>query len=127
MLSYSNSESPTANSVQECIIWQQADKLTRMGDLVQEQQEEDQRAREEDTVHIMQAEEATQAADARAVWKATKRAKQRARELEGEVGDLPKKKKARVSPNDAGTSVVPTGEADEGVELPEAPCKQCVC
>ena len=41
--------------------------------------------------------------------------------------DLPRRKKARVSSTDAGTSAAPTGEADEGVELPQAPCKQCVC
>ena len=37
MLSYSDSELPAADSVQEQIICQQGDKLARMGDLVQEQ------------------------------------------------------------------------------------------
>ena len=74
---------------------------------MQEQWEKDQRVREEDAVHVMEAEEATQMVDARAVQKATKQAKQRARELEGEVGDSPRKEKARVSPTDAGTSAAP--------------------
>ena len=84
-------------------------------------------AREEDAAHGMEAEEVTQAAEARVMQKATKKAKWRAQELEGEVEDSPRRKKARVSPTNVGTSAAPTGEADEGVELPEAPCKWCVC
>ena len=123
MLSINKNQLTAAKSVCKQIVWQQACILANMnvmGNLVQEQQEED-------AVHIMEAEEAVWAADTRAAWKATKRAKWKARELEGEVGDLPKKKKARVGPTDVGTLVVLTGEANEGVELPEAPWKQCVC
>ena len=56
MSSINENELPTIKSVYERIICQQADMLARMskmGNLVQEQQEEDQRAREEDAVHIM--------------------------------------------------------------------------
>ena len=52
--------------------------MSVMGDLVQEQQEEDRRAREEDTRCVMDAEELAQAADTRAVRKAAKKAKQKA-------------------------------------------------
>ena len=130
MSSHSDSESPADNSIRGWIICQQADKLARMstlGDLVQEQREKDWRAREEDVRHIMEAEEVAQAVEARAARKAAKKAKWRAWELESEEEDSPKRKKARVSSNDVGSSAAPTGEANEGLEFPEAPCKQCVC
>ena len=60
MSSYSDSESLADDSIHSRIIRQQADKLARMsalGDLAQEQWEKDQRAREEDTRHVMDAEE----------------------------------------------------------------------
>ena len=94
MSNYSENKLSAADSVQGHIIWQQADKLARMsalGDLVQEQWE-DWRVREEDTRCIMDAEEVAEAADTRAMQKATERAKWKARELEGEMGGLPKKK-----------------------------------
>ena len=49
----------------------------------------------------------------------------RAQELEGKVEDLPRRKKARVGSNDVGSLAALTGEADKGLELPEAPCKRC--
>ena len=130
MSSYSDSESPAANSIQGCIIQQQADKLVKMstmGDLAQEQWEKDRRAREEDARHVMEAEEVARAVEARAARKAVKKAKRRARELESEEEDSPKRKKARVSSNDAGSSAALTGEANEGLEFPKTPCKWCVC
>ena len=119
MLSHSNSESPAADSVCGWIVRQQADKLMRMnilGDLAQEHQEEDRRARDE---------EAAWTAEARVTRKATKKAKQKAWELNSEESP-PWKKKARVQANGTGASVVPMVEANEGMEFPEAPCKRCV-
>ena len=78
-------------------------------------------------MHIMEAEEVAWVVDARAARKATKKAKRRAQELEGEVEDSPNRKKARVGSNDAGSLVALTGDANDGLELPEAPCKWCVC
>ena len=100
--------------------------MSVLGDFTQEQWEKDRRAREEDARHVMEAEEVAQATDARAARKVAKKAKRRAWELEGEVEDLPKRKKARVGSNDVGSLVVLTGGADEGSELPEAPCKWCM-
>ena len=51
---------------------------------MQEQQQEDQRVREEDARCVMDAEEVAQAADARAAWKAAKKAKCKACELDSE-------------------------------------------
>ena len=82
--------------------------MSAMGDLAQEQWEEDRRGREEDARRVIDAEEVARAADARAVRKAAKKAKQKARELNSE--ESPRRKKARV----------------EGMEFPEAPCKWCV-
>ena len=65
-------------------------------------------------------------AEARAARKAAKKAKRRAQELESEEEDSPKRKKARVGSNDAGSSAAPTGEADEGLEFPEALFKWCI-
>ena len=78
MSSYSNSEPPADNSIHGRIICQQADKLARMsalGDLVQEQCEEDQRGRDEDARCVIDAEEVAWAAEARAMQKAAKKAK----------------------------------------------------
>ena len=78
MSSYSDSEPPTNDSIHGRIIRQQADKLARMsalGDLVQEQREEDRRGRDEDARRVIDAEEVAWAARARAARKATKKAK----------------------------------------------------
>ena len=128
MSSYSDSESPAANSILGRIIRQQADKLAKMsamGDLAQEQREEDRRLRELDTRHVVDAEEVAWAADARAMWKAAKKAKHKACEFDSE-GSPPRKKKAQVQGNGVGNSVAPTVVADEGMEFPETPCKQYV-
>ena len=101
--------------------------MSTLGDLAQEQREKDQRAREEDTSCVMEAEEVARAAEARAARKAAKKAKRRARDLESEEEDSPKRKKARVGSSDAGSSAAPIGEADAGLEFPETPCKRCVC
>ena len=96
MLSYSDSELPTTDSVRSQIIRQQVDKLARMsvlGDLVQEQWEEDRRVREEDVRHIMDVEEVAWVADARAARKAAKKAKRKASKLDSKES-LPQKKKA---------------------------------
>ena len=101
MSSHSNSESPAADSVRGQIICQQVDKLMWMnilGDLAQEHWEEDQRARDEDARHVIDAEEEVWAAEARATWKAAKKAKQKAWELNSEESP-PQKKKARVQAN----------------------------
>ena len=95
--------------------------MSMLGDLVQEQWEKDQRVREEDARRVMEAEEVVWAVDARAARKAAKKAKRRAWELESEEEDVPKRKKARVGSNDVGSLAALTGEADEGLELPEAP------
>ena len=108
MSSYSDSESLADDSIHGRIICQQADKLARMsalGDLAQEQWEEDRRAREEDTRRVMDAEEVAWAADARAARKATKKAKRKVQELDSEESP-PRKKKAQVQANGAGASVV---------------------
>ena len=129
MLSINENELPTTDFVHGWIICQQADKLARMSvmeDLVLEQQQECWRApREEDAVCVMEAEEVVQAADTRAAWKATKKAKQKAWELDSEESS-PRRKKAQAQANDAGALAVPMEEASEGMELPKAPCKQCV-
>ena len=128
MSSYSDSKPPADDSIRGRIIRQQADKLAKMsalGDLVQEQCEEDRRGREEDARRVMDAEEVARAARARATRKAAKKAKRKARELDSEESP-PRKKKARVHDNGAGASAAPTVEADEGMEFPEAPCKRCV-
>ena len=78
MSSYSDSEPPANNSICGRIIHQQVDKLARMsvlGDLAQEQREEDRRGRDEDARRIIDAEEVVWAAEARAARKATKKAK----------------------------------------------------
>ena len=70
MSSYSDSEPPADDSIRGRIIRQQADKLARMsalGDLAQEQREEDRRGRDEDARRVMEAEEVAWAAEARAV------------------------------------------------------------
>jgi hypothetical protein len=54
-----------------------------MGDLVQEQHEEDRRLQEEETAHIMEA-EAAWVADTRTMRKTAKKAKRKARELDSE-------------------------------------------
>ena len=128
MSSYSDSELPTDDSICSQIICQQADKLTRMsmlGDLAQEQEEEDQRVREEDARCVMDAEEVVWVANARAAWKATKKAKCKACELDSEESP-PRKKKAQVQANGAGNLVALMVEANEGMELPEVPWKQCM-
>ena len=99
--------------------------MSAMGDLAQEQWEEDRRGRDEDARRVIDAEEVARAARARAARKAAKKAKRKARECDSEESP-PRKKKARVHANGAGASVVPTVEADEGMEFPEAPCKWCV-
>ena len=126
MSSYSDSEPPADDSIRGRIICQQVDKLARMsvlGDLAQEQREEDRRGREEDARHVIDAEEVAWAARARATQKAAKKAKRKARELDSEESP-PQKKKAQVHANGTGASAVPTVEADEGMEFPEAPCKR---
>ena len=128
MLSYSDSKPPTDNSIHGRIIHQQADKLARMsvlGDLAQEQQEEDRRGRDEDARRVIDAEEVAWAAEARAMRKAAKKAKRKARELDSEESP-PRKKKARVHANGMGALAVPMVEADEGMEFPEVPCNWCV-
>ena len=63
------------------------DKLARMsalGDLAQEQHEEDRRGRDEDARRVIDAEEVAWAAEARAAQKATKKAKRKAREHNSE-------------------------------------------
>ena len=70
MLSYSDSKPPTDDSICGRIICQQVDKLARMstmGDLAQEQREEDRRGRDEDARRVIDAEEVVWAADARAM------------------------------------------------------------
>ena len=126
MSSYSDSELPADDSIRGRIICQQVDKLARMsvlGDLVQEQHKEDQRGREEDARHVIDAEEVARAAESRAARKATKKAKRKAQEHDSKESP-PQKKKAGVHANGAGASAVPTVEADEGMEFPEAPCKR---
>ena len=128
MSSYSDSEPPADDSIRGRIIRQQADKLAKMsalGDLVQEQREEDRRGREEDARRVMDAEEVARVARARAARKAAKKAKRKARERDSEESP-PRKKKAQVHDNGTGPSATPTVEADEGMEFPEAPCKRCV-
>ena len=69
MSSYSDSEPPADDSIRSQIICQQADKLARMsvlGDLAQEQREEDRRGRDEDARRVIDAEEVVQVAEARA-------------------------------------------------------------
>ena len=81
MSSHSDSEPPADDSICSQIISQQADKLARMsalGDLAQEQWEEDRRGRDEDARRIIDAEEVARAAEARAVRKAAKKAKRKA-------------------------------------------------
>ena len=51
--------------------------MSALGDLVQEQREEDRRGREEDTRRVIDAEEVARAARARAAWKAAKRPNER--------------------------------------------------
>ena len=63
-------------------------KMQPMESVAWEQQEEDQRVWEEDTLHVIAAEEAAWAAEV----KAMKKAKQKARELESEVEGLLRKK-----------------------------------
>ena len=95
MSSFSENELTTAKFICEQIIQSQVDclpKMNAMGAVAWEQQEEDQREREEDTVHVMEAEEVL---EARAMRKAAKKAKQKAWELESEADSSPRKKKAR--------------------------------
>jgi hypothetical protein len=128
MSSYSDSEPPADDSIRGRIIRQQADKLARMsalGDLAQEQREEDRRGRDEDARRVIEAEEVARAARVRAARKAAKKAKRKARERDSEESP-PRKKKARVHANGAGASAVPTVEPDEGMEFPEVPCNRCV-
>ena len=79
--------------------------------------------REEETVCVMEAEEAAWAEDARAKRKATKRPNERPGSLIARRAHL--KKKAQTDSKAMGTLVAPTGEADKGLEFPEAPCKWC--
>ena len=78
MSSYSDSEPPADDSIRGRVIRQQADKLARMsalGELAQEQREEDRRGRDEDARRVIDAEEVARAAGARAARKAAKKAK----------------------------------------------------
>ena len=78
--SHSDSESPAADSIRGRIIRQQADKLVRMnilGDLAHEHQEEDRRVRDEDARHVIDAEEAARAAEARPHKRPQKRPNER--------------------------------------------------
>ena len=68
-----------AESVHEQIICQQANLLAKMKSVavVQKQEQEDQRVREEDALHVIEAEEGVQVVEARAMKMADKKAKQR--------------------------------------------------